>query len=146
LGGYSTHWVPSLRLDQLCDMLWDMIRYKNFDVDSPYNREAAQWARIDETYQFPLDHRPLRDKTAVISQKQAEPAEALELSTLEEVPSPPKPKPMRYPTEGFIRPVPEASPEELEILFMDDEIEIVDAELVPGWAEATEEPDILFID
>jgi len=61
LGGYGTHWVPSLRLDELCHMLWDMIRYKNFDVESPYNREAALWARSQEHFQFPLDDRPLRD-------------------------------------------------------------------------------------
>jgi len=60
LGGYSTHWVPSLRLDQLCEMLWNMIRYENYDVESPYNREAAQWARIQTKYAFPIDPRPLR--------------------------------------------------------------------------------------
>ena len=35
LGEYGTHWVPSLDLAELCHMLWDMIRYKNFDVDRP---------------------------------------------------------------------------------------------------------------
>ena len=29
LGGYGTHWVPSLTLSEMCTMLWDMIRYKN---------------------------------------------------------------------------------------------------------------------
>jgi ubiquitin-protein ligase len=61
LGGYSTHWVPSLQLDELCVMLWDMIRYQNFDPNSPYNREAAQWSRTQDEYAFPLDDRPLRD-------------------------------------------------------------------------------------
>ena len=65
LGGYGTHWVPSLRLDELCNMLWDMIRYKNYDVDSPYNREAAHWARSVVGLQpFPMDERPLRDLIA----------------------------------------------------------------------------------
>src|SRR3954469_9522476 len=27
LGGYGTHWVPSLHLDDLCNMLWDMARF-----------------------------------------------------------------------------------------------------------------------
>lgn len=63
LGGYSTHWVPSLGLDDLCQMLWDMIRYQNFDVDSPYNREAAHWARTQTDYRLPLDPRPLRNLT-----------------------------------------------------------------------------------
>lgn len=64
LGGYGTHWVPSLSLDELCGMLWDMIRYRNFDVDSPYNREAALWAKTQSRYSFPLDERPIRDRVA----------------------------------------------------------------------------------
>ncbi len=62
LGGYSTFWVPSLKLDELCIMLWDMIRFKNFDVNSPYNREAALWARDQAMFDFPLDRRGLRDR------------------------------------------------------------------------------------
>lgn len=62
LGGYGTHWVPSLTLGELCTMLWDIIRYKNFNIDSPYNREAAEWARTQTAYAFPLDPRPLRDQ------------------------------------------------------------------------------------
>ncbi len=64
LGGYGTHWVPSLNLDELCQMLWDMIRYKNLDVESPYNREAASWVKTQKTYAFPIDARPLRDRLA----------------------------------------------------------------------------------
>ncbi|HMO14536.1 MAG TPA: ubiquitin-conjugating enzyme E2 [Pirellulaceae bacterium] len=64
LGGYGTHWVPSLTLDELCNMLWDMIRYKNFDTESPYNRDAAIWAKNQSTFRFPLDQRPLRDLVA----------------------------------------------------------------------------------
>jgi hypothetical protein len=62
LGGYASHWVPSLTLPELCRMLWDMIRYANYDVESPYNREAAVWARNQRDVPFPLDARPLRDK------------------------------------------------------------------------------------
>ena len=61
LGGYGTHWVPSLTLTELCTMLWDMIRYDNFDTDSPYNKEAALWAKHQDTYSFPLDRRSIRD-------------------------------------------------------------------------------------
>lgn len=64
LGGYGTHWVPSLSLDELCEMLWDMVRYKNFDPGSPYNREAAMWARSQTDYRLPLDNRSLRDLIA----------------------------------------------------------------------------------
>ena len=62
LGGYGTHWVPSLHLDDLCNMLWDMARYHNYDIRSPYNREAALWAANQTTFAFPTDPRPLRDR------------------------------------------------------------------------------------
>jgi hypothetical protein len=62
LGGYGTYWVPSLSLDELCGMLWDMIRYENYDETSPYNREAAAWAKNQSFYRLPIDSRPLRDK------------------------------------------------------------------------------------
>lgn len=62
LGGYSTHWVPSLNLDELCEMLWDMVRYANYDVKSPYNYKAARWVERQQIYKFPLDNRSLRDK------------------------------------------------------------------------------------
>ena len=62
LGGYGSHWVPSLHLDDLCVMLWDMARFHNYDIRSPYNREAALWAANQVTFPFPTDMRPLRDK------------------------------------------------------------------------------------
>jgi ubiquitin-protein ligase len=61
LGGYGTHWVPSLTLSEMCTMLWDMIRYKNFDTESPYNREAALWAKTQTDFPFPIDKRSIRD-------------------------------------------------------------------------------------
>jgi ubiquitin-protein ligase len=64
LGGYGTHWVPSLNLDELCEMLWDMIRYQNYDVTSPYNRDAAEWAKYQREHTFPIDPRPIRDMLA----------------------------------------------------------------------------------
>jgi hypothetical protein len=67
LGGYGTHWVPSLNFDELCTMLWDMIRYANFDVESPYNRQAALWAKSQDQGRFPIDARPLRDKLAGVA-------------------------------------------------------------------------------
>ena len=69
LGGYGTFWVPSLHLDELCSMLWDMIRYANFDVNSPYNREAAFWAKTQQEFRLPLDPRPLRGRTGEIVRK-----------------------------------------------------------------------------
>ena len=61
LGGYGTHWVPSVQLDELCMMLWDMTRYHNYDIRSPYNREAALWVANQTSILFPTDSRPLRD-------------------------------------------------------------------------------------
>jgi ubiquitin-protein ligase len=66
LGGYGTHWVPSLQMDELCIMLWDMVRYHNYDVRSPYNREAALWAASQTSFPFPIDPRPLRDRRAAL--------------------------------------------------------------------------------
>lgn len=68
LGGYGTNWVPSLQLDELCVMLWDMIRYRNYDVESPYNREAALWAKQQKDFSLPLDTRSLRDRTVKSSE------------------------------------------------------------------------------
>ena len=62
LGGYGTNWVPSLTLSEMCTMLWDMIRYKNFDTESPYNRDAALWAKTQTHFHFPIDTRSIRDR------------------------------------------------------------------------------------
>ena len=45
-------------------MLWDMIRFENYDEKSPYNREAAGWIKAQEEFRMPLDTRPLRDRLA----------------------------------------------------------------------------------
>src|SRR3954453_18207907 len=66
LGGYGTHWVPSPNLGGLWGMLWDMARFHNYDIRSPYNREAALWVANQTTYRFPLDPRPLRDLRAAL--------------------------------------------------------------------------------
>ncbi len=66
LGGYGTHWVPSLNLDELCGMLWDMARYQNYDVRSPYNRDAALWVANQTAFSFPIDLRPLRNLRAAV--------------------------------------------------------------------------------
>src|SRR5258708_31093297 len=71
LGGYGTHWVPSLNLDELCGMLWDMARFHNYDIRSPYNREAALWVANQKSFLFPLDTRPLRDIRAALGRVEA---------------------------------------------------------------------------
>jgi ubiquitin-protein ligase len=62
LGGYSTNWVPSLGLAELCEMLWDMVRYENYDSKSAYNYSAGRWSETQTQYDFPLDARNLRDR------------------------------------------------------------------------------------
>jgi len=74
LGAYGTHWVPSLALDELCVMLWDMARFQNYDIRSPYNREAAQWAANQAIYRFPIDPRPLRDGRVALGRVEPGPA------------------------------------------------------------------------
>jgi len=73
LGGYGTHWVPSLNLDELCGMLWDMARYHNYDIRSPYNRDAALWVASQAAFTFPLDSRPLRDLRAALGRIESSP-------------------------------------------------------------------------
>ena len=86
LGGYGTHWVPSLTLSEMCTMLWDMIRYKNFDSESPYNREAAHWAKIQTDFQLPLDGRSIRDQISN-PEKAAEPPPISLVAPVTRVPS-----------------------------------------------------------
>jgi hypothetical protein len=50
-----------VQLDELCNMLWDMARYHNYDIRSPYNRDAALWVASQTKFLFPTDPRPLRD-------------------------------------------------------------------------------------
>lgn len=64
LGGYGTYWAPSLHLDELCQMLWDIVRYANYDVKSPYNREAATWVKTRQEIRFPVDPRQIRDRVS----------------------------------------------------------------------------------
>lgn len=62
LGGYSTDWVPSLSLDELSTMLWDMVRYENYDPKSAYNYAAGRWSEQQAQFDFPIDKRSIRDK------------------------------------------------------------------------------------
>jgi ubiquitin-protein ligase len=75
LGGYGTHWVPSVQLDELCIMLWDMLRYHNYDIRSPYNRDAALWVASQTAIRFPTDMRPLRDLRAALGRVAFAPTE-----------------------------------------------------------------------
>ncbi|MFO0908796.1 MAG: ubiquitin-conjugating enzyme E2 [Isosphaeraceae bacterium] len=93
LGGYGTHWVPSLNLDELVGMLWDMCRYFNYDVRSPYNRDAALWVASQSNYTFPLDARPLRDLRARLGRIETGPSLSDEDSDASAASSEPAPAP-----------------------------------------------------
>jgi Ubiquitin-conjugating enzyme len=127
LGGYGTHWVPSLALDELCGMLWDMIRYENYDEKSPYNREAAAWAKNQTFFRLPIDSRPLRDKLA------AKTVEEL-LPRLEPVGEASK---LASPRPVVVRTIAAA-----EVLFLG---EVVEAEVVSTEA-ANRDGDVLFLE
>jgi hypothetical protein len=140
LGGYSTHWVPSLQLDELCTMLWDMIRYENFDIESPYNRQAAQWIKEQSTFAFPVDNRAIRNRAAE-SQLGAEDRVARQGD---------------LPTPDFASPIAPVAPTDFDsghslelpdIVFVDDkEIEVVEAEIVDEEHDEWETREILFIE
>lgn len=84
LGGYGTHWVPSVQLDELIAMLWDMARYHNYDIRSPYNRDAALWVANQTAIRFPTDSRPLRDIRAALGRiASSDEAECISLTELE---------------------------------------------------------------
>jgi len=140
LGGYSTHWVPSLQLDELCTMLWDMIRYENFDIESPYNRQAAQWIKEQSTYAFPVDNRAIRNRAAEAQLGAGEGGDGQKKPT----------------TSDFALPIAAVtptdfdsghSPELPDIVFVDDEeVEVVAAEIVDEEGEGWETREILFIE
>jgi hypothetical protein len=137
LGGYSTHWVPSLQLDELCALLWDIIRYQNYDVDSPYNREAAWWARTQKEYVFPLDGRPLRDHG-----RPAAPAEAGPAVRHDD----PGSYSARYQIRQGVATAASRETVVAELVFLDEAMEIIDAEIVVEQPPARQIPEILFLD
>ena len=141
LGGYGTNWVPSLTLDELCGMLWDMIRYKNFDTESPYNKDAAIWAKTTTQFDFPLDHRPIRDLVSGDSKT----ASAAPVRNVAPPPVVSKPR-WRKRSESTLSistdiPIDQSASE-------DDGIQIVEAKVVESPSDEQKNPDqdIMFID
>ena len=136
LGGYGTNWVPSLTLDELCTMLWDMIRFKNYDTESPYNKDAAVWARTQTQFAFPVDERSMRDLVSGdASQDKHVP--------IRNVAPPPV---VGTPTKFRSQPTPAPTPTPGTI--SSDEIQIVSASVVEDEdrKDRNEPDDILFID
>ena len=87
LGGYGTHWVPSVQLDEFCNMLWDMLRYHNYDIRSPYNRDAALWVAQPDEVPVPDRSTAAAGPRAAMGRVESEPA-----AEAGSKPPPPKPK------------------------------------------------------
>jgi ubiquitin-protein ligase len=150
LGGYGTYWVPSLTLDELCHMLWDMVRYENYDETSPYNREAALWTKTQSEHRLPLDARPLRDRLAAGSAPRNGSERRNGVGTIPVAPvAAVAPTPVRPAVPPVVRTPPirpavparavVAAPEEDGVMFLD--AEVVEAQVV----RPTSDNDILFI-
>ena len=57
-------WSPEVGLDSVCERLWDMARMAYLDADRAVNYSAKNWLEANPELQTPIDHRPLRDKSA----------------------------------------------------------------------------------
>jgi ubiquitin-protein ligase len=60
---HSGQWAPSWSLAEFVSELADMSRYVKYNLQSPLDTRAAEWAR-QNIHMFPLDSRPIRDKIA----------------------------------------------------------------------------------
>ena len=158
MGGYGSNWVPSLTLDEMITMLWDMIRYKNFDSNSPYNREAAAWTQSQTDFQFPIDTRSIRDrvscqtnenvprkptkKTEPIKARKASPWGILSRLVSTEAPLPTQPETTDPPpmTATIVN---ETSAD--ETVPIDDGIQIIEATIVEPTTEPSTQEGIVFL-
>jgi hypothetical protein len=57
-------WYPSQSLSELCQVLGELVQYKNYDTTSPLNLEAAMWA-IRHRNDLPIDRRNLLEQPAL---------------------------------------------------------------------------------
>lgn len=74
-------WAPSMTLAWLVEQLADYITYRAYNVDDPYNKEAADWAR-ENSDKFPVDNRPLfksEGSYSILGQQQAMTTEPVEV-------------------------------------------------------------------
>jgi len=52
LGVLGKRYLPGLGLARLVNMLFEMLQYRNYDNDSPYNKDAANWAQKKENQKY----------------------------------------------------------------------------------------------
>jgi len=69
IGVADQDWAPSLSLAWLVEQIADMIAYKSYNIDDPWNKEAAEWAR-ENAEKFPVDDRILFKPPETIAQKE----------------------------------------------------------------------------
>lgn len=62
LSDLGLEWDESIRLDVVCEQLWDLVRMARYDLEQATNHSASLWFEKDSTLRLPLDQRPLRDK------------------------------------------------------------------------------------
>ena len=62
---HSGQWAPSWSLAEFVSELADMARYVKYNLHSPLDSKAAEWARKNLNL-FPLDVRPIRDKASKV--------------------------------------------------------------------------------
>lgn len=60
---HSGQWAPSWSLAEFVSELADMARYVKYNLQSPLDSKAADWAKKN-MHMFPLDSRPIRDKAS----------------------------------------------------------------------------------
>jgi len=60
------NWGAKTRLDDVCVWLWDMVRYRLYNLDDPLDKSASAWAAQHED-EFPLDTFDLRQAAAKAS-------------------------------------------------------------------------------
>ncbi|MDD5312881.1 MAG: ubiquitin-conjugating enzyme E2 [Dehalococcoidia bacterium] len=69
--GVERKWEPSLDLAWLVCHLADIITYRIYGTDDPYNKEAVQWAEAHKD-KFPLDERSLFKEAVAVPVSQAQ--------------------------------------------------------------------------
>lgn len=62
---HSGQWAPSWSLAEFVSELADMARYVKYNLQSPLDKKAAEWARMNQ-HMFPLDSRPIRDRAGKV--------------------------------------------------------------------------------
>ena len=64
--GIERDWESSLDIAWLVTHLADMITYRVYGFEKPYNQKAVKWAKANEA-KFPLDKRPLFKEEAAVA-------------------------------------------------------------------------------